>query len=204
MLERLIVFVEEYSMEAVLDELLPRLLGDVEFQIIRFRCKDDLLKQAPARLRGYAKWLPADWRILVLVDRDKDDCHQLKADLENMAADADLLTKTSVADGQPFNVVNRIAIEELEAWFFGDWDAVRAAYPRASANQTGKRGFRDPDAITGGTWERLEQVLKRAGYFRTGLRKLELARDVAAHMEPDRNRSRSFQTFVDAVSATLM
>src|SRR5699024_9627140 len=155
-----------------------------EFQIIRFRCKDDLMKNAPARLKGYAKWLPEDWRILVLVDRDKDDCHQLKARLENMATEVGFMTKTSVADGQPVHVVNRIAIEELEAWFFGDWEAVRAAYPRAPANQSGKRGFRDPDAIAGGTWERLEQVLKRAGYFRTGLRKLELARYVAAHMDP--------------------
>lgn len=34
MLEKLIVFVEEISMEAALEKLLPKILGDVEFQII--------------------------------------------------------------------------------------------------------------------------------------------------------------------------
>lgn len=203
MLEKLIVFVEEYSMEAALDKLLPKLLGDVEFQIIRFQCKDDLLKNAPDRLKGYAAWLPEHWRILVLVDRDDDDCGQLKARLERMATDADLLTKTNTGHGQRFQVVNRIAIEELEAWFFGDWAAVQAAYPKVPATVPQKTGFRDPDAIAGGTWEAIERVFKKAGYFSSGLRKLELARSVAGHMAIQRNCSRSFQAFAGAVTAAM-
>lgn len=203
MLEKLIVFVEEYSMEAALEQLLPKRLGDVEYQIIRFQCKDDLLKQAPARLKGYAAWLPEHWRILVLVDRDDDDCGPLKERLERMAADAGLLTKMNAAQGQGFQVVNRIAIEELEAWFFGDWAAVQAAYPRVSAAVPQKAGFRDPDAIAGGTWEAIERVLQRSGYFSSGLRKLELARSVAGHMDIQRNRSRSFQAFIGAVTAAM-
>lgn len=203
MLEKLIVFVEEYSMEAALELLLPRMLGDVEFQLIRFQCKDDLLKQAPSRLRGYASWLPDSWRILVLVDRDDDDCVVLKETLDNMATVAGLLTKAAAGDSQRFQVVNRIAIEELEAWFFGDWAAVQAAYPRVPATIPQKARFRDPDAIGGGTWEAMEHVLKQAGYFKTGLRKLELARSVATHMDPQRNGSRSFLAFADAVAAVL-
>ena len=203
MLEQLVVMVEEPSMEAALEQLLPTMLGDVAFQIIRFQCKDDLLKKAPERLKGYAAWLPETWRILVLVDRDDDDCMVLKAQLENMAAEARLLTKTAAGAGQQFQVVNRIAIEELEAWFFGDWDAVRAAYPRVPPSQPSKSGFRDPDAIAGGTWEAMERVLKLAGYFSTGLRKVEFARTVAAHMAPHRNRSGSFQAFAGAIAAAL-
>jgi hypothetical protein len=203
MLEKLIVFVEEYSMEAVLELLLPKMLGDIEFQIIRFQCKDDLLKNLPDRLKGYAAWLPENWRILVLVDRDDDDCVELKARLEAMAADAGLLTKTQALPGQRFQVANRIAIEELEAWFFGDWTAVQAAYPRVPDTVPQKSGFRDPDGVAGGTWEAMERVLKRAGYFSTGLRKLELARSVAGHMDIQRNRSRSFQAFAGAVTAAM-
>lgn len=204
MLEKLIVFVEEYSMEAALEWLLPKLLGDIEFQIIRFQCKDDLLKNAPDRLKGYAAWLPENWRILVLVDRDDDDCIQLKARLETMAADAGLLTKTQAPPGQRFQVANRIAIEELEAWFFGDWTAVQTAYPRVPATVPQKARFREPDGIVGGTWEAMERVLKRAGYFSTGLRKLELARSVAEHMDIQRNRSLSFQAFAKAVTAAMV
>jgi hypothetical protein len=55
-----------------------------------------------------------------------------------------------------------------------------------------RAGFRDPDAIAGGTWEALERELQRRGYFKQGLRKMELAREVAARMDPTRNRSASF------------
>jgi hypothetical protein len=74
MLERLIVLVEEPSMEATVEHLLPKLMNDVDFEIRRFQCKDDLLKNLPDRLCGYSTWLPENWAILVLVDRDDDDC----------------------------------------------------------------------------------------------------------------------------------
>lgn len=203
MLERLIVLVEELSMEAALTRLLPKMLGDIDFEIIHFQCKDDLLKKLPDRLRGYSAWLPENWAILVLVDRDDDDCRQLKQQLEDMAAQAGLSTKTAVSQGSRFQVTNRIAVEELEAWFFGDWQAVRTVYPRVSSAILQRAGYRDPDAIVGGTWEAIERVLKRAGYFKTGLRKLELAREVAQHMEPARNSSGSFQAFRNAVEAAV-
>ncbi|WP_436606516.1 DUF4276 family protein [Sorangium sp. So ce1036] len=53
--------------------------------------------------------------------------------------------------------------------------------------------FRDPDAIRGGTCEALERVLRKAGYFAGGLRKIEAARAIAEHMDPKRNRSGSFR-----------
>jgi hypothetical protein len=106
-------------------------LGELSFQIYPYQCKDDLLKRLPDRLRGYSNWLPDDYRIVVVVDRDDDDCHDLKQQLEQMASDAGLLSR-SHAGGRPYKVVNRLAIEELEAWYFGDWDAVRAAYPKVS------------------------------------------------------------------------
>ena len=53
--------------------------------------------------------------------------------------------------------------------------------------------YRSPHAIKGGTWETFERVMKAAGYFKTGLRKIEAARAVAAHMDPSRNTSPSFQ-----------
>jgi len=201
MLEKLIVFVEELSMEVALELLLPGMLSGIEFDIRRFQCKDDLLKNLPARLRGYSKWLPETSAILVLVDRDDNDCLQLKHQLEEMAAHAGLTTKTFAGHGNRFQIANRIAIEELEAWFFGDWQAVQAAYPRVPGNVPRKARFRDPDAIAGGTWEAIERVLKRSGYFKGGLRKLELARQVARNMDPAGNSSGSFQAFRDALTA---
>ena len=185
-------------MEAALRTLLPRLLGELSFQVYPYQGKLDLLKRLPDRLRGYAAWLPLDHRIVVVVDRDDDDCRELKQRLEQIATGAGLQTR-SQAGGPTYQVVNRLAIEELEAWYFGDWDAVRAAYPRLSKVIPNQANYRDPDAIKGGTWEAFERVLQRAGYFQTGLRKIEAARAVASHLQPASNRSRSFCVFRDVL-----
>jgi len=200
--EHIEVLVEERSMEACLRVLLPKLLADrVTFDIYPSQCKKELLKNLPDRLRGYASWLPATWRIVVVVDQDADDCHDLKRRLESAATAARLTTRSTHPNS--WQVVNRIAIEELEAWFFGDVDAVRAVFPRVPRNLAKKHGFRDPDAIRGGTWETFERILKKAGYFRTGLPKIQAARQIAQHIDPDRNRSHSFRVFRDAVLEAL-
>jgi hypothetical protein len=192
------VLVEEPSMEAALRLLLPRLLGGTSFEVYPYQCNDDLLKRLPHRLQGYSTWLPADWRITVVVDRDNDDCRKLKRRLEKMGQGAGLTTRTA-ADGKAYQVVNRLAIEELEAWYFGDWSAVRTAYPRVSSGIPGRALYRNPDSIRGGTWERFERILQQAGYFIGGLRKIEAARAIAAHWDPDGNTSPSFKCFRDVV-----
>jgi hypothetical protein len=193
------ILVEEPSMEAFLRGLLPRMLGDAaSFEVYSHQCKDDLLKKLPERLQGYASWLPTNYRILVLVDRDDDDCVELKGKMEEIAAKAGLASR-SINSNQQWRIANRIAIEELEAWYFGDWVAVRKIYPRAPEGIPRKNGYRDPDAINGGTWEALERVFKSAGYFTNGLRKTEIARELGKIIDFTQNRSRSFQIFRDAL-----
>lgn len=147
--------------------------------------------------RHYARFLPETWRIFVVVDRDDDDCIELRRRMDQVAERFGLVAR-SRASGNRHSVINRIAIEELEAWFFGDWDAVRKAYPRLPETIPARKKYRDPDAIQN-TWEAFEQVLQRKGYFRTGLRKRQAAREVAAHMNPSRNRSASFRAFWKAL-----
>ncbi len=193
------ILVEDQSMEVFLGTLLPRLLpNEATFEIHAFQGKRDLLNKLENRLRGYQRSLPSSWRLAALVDRDDEDCHKLKARMEQMASATGLRTRSTVS-GVDWQVVNRIAIEELEAWYFGDWEAVRTAYPRVRPAISRNARYRDPDAIAGGTWEAFERVLKRYGYFTTGLRKSEAARAVAAHIDHTRNRSRSFIHFCDAV-----
>ncbi|TYO98699.1 uncharacterized protein DUF4276 [Geothermobacter ehrlichii] len=189
---RLEFLVEEPSMEAFLRALLPRLLPqDRTFEVHPFQGKADLLARLEQRLRGYAAWLPDDWRLVVVVDRDDDDCHELKRRLEDIAKRAGLSTRTSAAGAQ-WQLVNRIAIEELEAWYFGNWDAVCAAYPRVSRYVPQRQKYRAPDAIRGGTWEAFENIMQKHGYFRGGLAKIEAARMIGAHIDPARSSSPSF------------
>lgn len=190
-------------MEAFLRAWLPRLLPEGRtFEVHTFQGKSDLLGKLEARLRGYAAWLPPDWRMLVVVDRDDEDCHDLKQRLEGITQRAGLLSR-SRAGGGPWQIVNRIAIEELEAWYFGDWEAVRAIYPGVAAGIPSRQAFRDPDAIAGGTWEAFERVMRKHGYFKGGLSKIEAARAIGAEIEPARNRSRSFQAFRWALTEAL-
>ena len=72
-------------------------------------------------------------------------------------------------------------------------------YPRVSPNVPQQAGYRDPDAVQGGTWEAFERILEKRGYFKNGLRKIEAARAIAPNIDPARNRSRSFAAFRNAL-----
>jgi hypothetical protein len=189
-------YVEEPSAEAFLQSFLPKVLGQrVEYDIQVFQGKTDLLSNLPMRLRALATWIPDDWRVMVLVDRDDDDCIQLKEQLNQCSRQAGLsLREPQIAD-RPIQLLNRIAVEELEAWLFGDVPALCKVYPRLSKDLARRERYRVTDAIPGGTWEALERELQRVGYHHGGLPKIQVARAVAAHMDPIRNRSASFHAF---------
>lgn len=186
-------------MEAFLRSFLLAVLpAPHSFEVHAFQGKSDLLNKLEARLRGYASWLPANWKIVVVVDRDDDDCLVLKQQLESVAQQTGLRSRT--ATGHPsWQLVNRIAIEELESWFFGDWPAVQQAYPRVPSTIPNRAAFRNPDAIRGGTWEAFERVMRQHGYFLGGLEKIKAARAIGGHIDPLRSRSASFRTFHHAL-----
>lgn len=187
--DHLEVLVEEASMEAVLQQILPQVTEGTTFQVYPHNGKAGLLGKLSQRLRGYAQWLPDSYGILVVADVDNDDCRALKARIQRDAEGATLQNR----------VLIRLAVEELEAWFFGDWEAVRAAYPRVNANVPNRAAFRNPDGIQGGTWEALEREMQRSGYYLGGLPKIEFARRVAKYMDISRNRSRSLQILCEGV-----
>lgn len=191
--------VEEESAETALYNLVPKIVGPaVSYNIRVFQGKFDLLKKLPERLRGYRPWLPDDWLIIVLLDKDREDCVQLKAKMEEIARREGLSTKSNPNASGRIQVLNRIAIEELEAWFFNDVTALKTAYPRIPKALDRKSRYHNPDAIDD-TWEALEWVLQKAGYYRGGLPKKEAARKISTYMDPTRNTSKSFQVFRDSL-----
>ncbi len=197
-------FVEEPSAEAALSILIPKILkGEHTFRLHPFQGKADLLKNLPSRLKGYSSWLPNDWKIVVLIDQDNQSCLVLKGKLEESAKKVGLRTKTSTKGKGTFQVLNRLAVEELEAWFFGDALALKAAYPRIPATLGKIEKYRDPDSIAGGTWEALDRELRKAGYYPTGMPKIEVSRKISRHMDVGRNRSHSFQVFVSGLNACI-
>lgn len=201
---RIDFIVEEPSAEEALRHLLPRLIGKrAKWKLINLGSKYKLLKVLPQRLAAYRRRIHAgeDLRVVVLVDRDNDDCVALKRRLEDAAQRVGLATKSAPdADGR-FLVVNRIVIEELESWFIGDPEALRRAFTSLPAIDANKGIFRNPD--NGGSWEALHRFLKRHGIYKSSFPKIDAARRIAPKLDVTANRSRSFQVFVRGIGALL-
>ena len=79
---------EEPSAEVALEIILPKILpARYLFHLFHvFEGKQDLLKKLPVRLKGYKPWIPDDWRIIVLIDRDQDDCLPTEGNLRGNSA----------------------------------------------------------------------------------------------------------------------
>lgn len=71
--------------------------------------------------------------------------------------------------------------------------------PEVEATIPRKADFREPDAIAGGTWERFSEIMQSAGYFPGGFAKIKAAQEIGQHLEPAKNRSPSFQSFLRVV-----
>jgi hypothetical protein len=106
------------SSEHALRVLIPKILPDLRdcFQIHAFDGVPDMLAKLPDRLRGYAGWMPPDWRIVIVRDEDREDCGQLESELVQIVRQAGLSPKPKGRCPRDFQVLTRIAVEELEAW----------------------------------------------------------------------------------------
>ncbi len=114
-------------------------------------------------------------------DNDGGDCKAIKAGLVDICADA----------GRPDAVV-RIVCQTLEAWYFGDPVAVGEAFDDPKFVQAAERAkYRDPDAIVNPHSE----LQKHVPY-----QKVSGSRLLAAHLDPQRSRSDSFQTFWKSIA----
>jgi hypothetical protein len=175
--------VEEPSMEVALWSLVPMIRPDLKdaFAVHPFEGRGDLLKKLPNRFKGYKASLAPESRIVVVLDEDRGDCAALKSRVESAARAAGLVPKGPGATAMQFQVLTRLAVEELEAWFFGDVPALVKSYAKVPPTLASRQAYRDPDAIAGGTWEALERVLQKAGHFSGGLPKVQVAREVSKH-----------------------
>ncbi|WP_330175358.1 DUF4276 family protein [Streptomyces sp. NBC_01498] len=195
------LLVEEESADEALKPVLARIFTDdtVRVKVRRFQGKHDLLKKLPDRLNGYAaaRRRGEDIRVVVLVDQDNDDCTDLKRKLDSMAAQAGLTTRAKrPGTAGAFHVLNRIAIRELESWYFGDWPAVQAAFPKVT--QDVPRNYKhNPDSVSGKCSDAFEKILRAHGIRMPS--KPEWGRRIGPKLSLTDNRSPSFHAFVSGV-----
>jgi len=174
----IVILSEERSMRDTLVPLFarlhPSLVEGIDWQIIHFQGKADLEKNFPRKMAGWPHLSP---HFLILRDNDGADCQSLKA----------RLTKRAVATGKPFHI--RIVCQELESWLLGDLAAIETAYPGSKASTfAGTAKYRDPDKLTNASAE-LAKLTSVPG-------KTSRAHAIAKHLQPEVNRSHSFQVFL--------
>lgn len=153
-----------------------------------------LLDQLPRILRGYGRSLQsADSAVVVVLDQDRRDCHELKDEL---------LALLGACNPRPVTLF-RIAIEESEAWLLGDRRAVLGAFPDA---KTSVLDSYVQDSVCD-TWEVLAdaiypggaRALQRKGWPTIGVTKCHWASKIGPLLDIDRNSSASLAAFCDGV-----
>jgi hypothetical protein len=192
--------VEGTSEVKFLEGLLPRLIPTHKFSIYPHQGKGKIPKNPQERpdpkhrgvldllaatLRAWGKSLsPETDRVVLLVDLDGDDCECLFQELSSV------LTAVEPAPTCEFC----LAIEEIEAWYLGDWAALKRAFPKAKKVQWSAY---EQDAICG-TWEMLQEIIQDPFD-----RKVSWAERIGLELEVvesgNPNRSPSFQKFCLAV-----
>lgn len=205
--------IEDFSGKKVLEILVPKIIDiDVHsYRIIHYKgigsipkglktakdaSKKALLTQLPRLLAGYGKTYQYNqFENVVIVVCDLDD--KVKDSfLEELN---DILRKCNPIPQASFC----LAIEEIEAWLLGDFNAIKKAYPKAkdSVLNTYKN-----DSICG-TWELMADAivaggskkLKQLGFHETGIHKAEWAEKVCPHMDININKSPSFNDFIETI-----
>lgn len=184
---RIVFLLEEPSMKALLECLLPRVFpgwqAGSHFLCVRHEGKDDLRKSIPRKLRA---WQGQDDRFIVLQDQDKADCMVLKQSLQALCFQA----------GRPDTLV-RIVCQELEAWYIGDLNALSREYGNASLrHKDSQKRFRDPDSI-----DKPSLILEK---LLPAFQKVSAARRMGTKISFESNKSKSFGTFITGVQRVAL
>ncbi len=180
----LVFLLEEFSAQAMLEGILPRLLPDeVIPKFLVFEGKQDLDKRVEKRVQG---WLTPDTYFVVIRDKDSGDCKTIK----------DRLTEKLTNAGHPNSLV-RIACHELESFYLGDLAAVEAGLNCHGVSRLqDKSKYRAPDSFSNPA----EEMAKISVY-----QKIAGSRAIAVHLKLDgSNRSQSFNVLVDGLRSMIV
>ena len=183
-MKHLVFLLEEISMKAVLDELLPSILPErFTFQTIKHEGRTDLEKSIPRKLRAFR--IPGV-QFVVLRDQDNSDCKEVKRRLLQLCF-----------EGGRTDALVRVVCHELESWFLGDLMAVENAFnSKGIARKQDKAQFRSPDRLAN-PCEVLQKMVPE-------YQKFSGSREIAKHMNIDANCSVSFNAFIEGVRKIIL
>lgn len=207
------ILVEDISGKKTLDILIPKIIDTHNykntFNVIFYKgigCipknlnpkadpqKRQLLSQLPRLVQGYGKtWNSSNYNgvLIIVCDLDKRCLKKFRQEL---------LDCVNKCNSKPLTYFC-IAIEEMEAWFLGDFSAIQKAYPKTKLQvlQTYKQ-----DSICD-TWEKLADAIFKGGYQKLsqqggnaiGTEKSNWAEKITPYIDVDKNVSPSFRYFTE-------
>lgn len=185
------IFTEEPSIEKVFNIVLPKVLNlaEVCFKVYPHQGKNDLERALRTTVPAISK-MPNS-RILITRDQDLYNCTELKQNLNDI-----------IKDNCKCPYLIRIVCRELEAWFLGDMNAVKQAYPRFEPSKyQNSSKFRDVDIVQSPN-ERLREIIPDYEKL-DNLPKNEVAERIAPYLSLDNeftsNKSPSFQHTMRAI-----
>lgn len=212
------ILVEDQSGKKALEILVPKIIGQGHtFKVYAYKGvgripknmrsavdanKRTLLENLPRLLKGYGKTFngyPKDYQAAVILVCDLDDkC--LKEFRQ------ELLWILDRCNPKPESRIC-IAIEEGEAWFLGDMNAIKSAYIKAKDSVLGS--YVNDDIC--GTWEKLADAvyaggarkLIKKGWQAVGIEKSKWAENISPHMDINNNKSPSFCYFRDKLQELI-
>jgi hypothetical protein len=180
---RIEILVEEPSMEECLRNLLPRLVParwilDENYFIRKHQGKSDLIKSVRAKIPVFNHFFePVS--VIIMHDQDSSDCRLLKEEIRN------------ICGSYSHPLLIRIVCRELESWYLGDLDAIEKAYPRfKSKNYQNRTKLKNPDHLNA------KDYLKR---ILPDYQAISSSREISKFLNPELNRSGSFNQFVSGI-----
>ncbi|MCF7669704.1 MAG: DUF4276 family protein [Verrucomicrobia bacterium] len=204
------ILVEDQSGRKALEILVPKIIGDShtfkvhpykgvgripkDMHVTRNANHRILLENLPKLLKGYGRTFAGyaeDYptAVFLVCDLDNKCLHTFRQELLNILNACQPSPTTRFC----------IAIEEGEAWFLGDREALGKAYP--NAKQDVLDGY-EQDSICG-TWELLADAVYSGGSNRlisqgrqaVGKEKSKWAKNISPQMDTNSNQSPSFIYF---------
>lgn len=182
-MNKVVFLLEEPSMKELLESLLPRVFPSMVFLCIAHEGKTDLEKSIPRKIRA---WREPGVQFVVMRDKDKSDCEDVKRKLVTLCAEA----------GRPDTLV-RIVCHELEAWYLGEPDALADAFRNEQLRGIGRRArFRNPDNV--------QQPSRELRRLVPEFQKVSGARRMSEFLTRERNTSTSFQVLLSGLDRVLL
>ncbi len=206
------ILVEDQSGKKALEILVPKIIGDEHTFIVHsykgigripkglrktvdankrilLETLSKLLRGYGKAFRGYGQEYPAV--VFLVCDLDQRCLKVFRQELIEVLTSCNPQPETRFC----------IAIEESEAWFLGDLNAIKTAYPKA---KSAILNTYVNDSICD-TWEKLADavypggspVLSGKGWQSVGVEKSRWAEDISPHMDITCNLSPSFRYFRD-------